>query len=124
VESWDEIAIALVRREDFPKNPSAKSRTYHPTLFELPSRHGYAFYMAIDELVRMHQAKPFNPFDIYLADGRTLPVEHPEFLARSPVGRTISVGLADGSHEIVDLLLVVSLKPRTNGTTRRRRRRG
>jgi hypothetical protein len=79
--------------------------------------------MTIEELQKMHQARPFLPFDIYLADGRTLPVELPEFLARSPVGRTISVGLADGSHEIVDLLLVVSLKPR-NGATRRRGRRG
>ena len=79
--------------------------------------------MTIDELVRMHQARPFQPFDIYLADGRTLPVEHPEFLARSPVGRTIAVGLADGTHEIVDLPLVVSLKPHANGASRRRRRR-
>jgi hypothetical protein len=77
--------------------------------------------MTIEELQRMHQARPFQPFDIHLADGRTLAVEHPEFLARSPVGRTIAVGLADGSHEIVDLLLVVSLKPR-NGAPRRRRR--
>jgi hypothetical protein len=79
--------------------------------------------MTIEELQKMHQARPFQPFDIYLADGRTLSVEHPEFLARSPVGRTISVGLADGSHVVVDLLLVVSLKPR-NGATKRRGRRG
>ncbi|HEY2250353.1 MAG TPA: hypothetical protein VGH74_04800 [Planctomycetaceae bacterium] len=41
-----------------------------------------------------------------------MPVEHPEFLAQSPTGRTIAVGHADGVLEIVDLLLVVSLKPR------------
>jgi hypothetical protein len=79
--------------------------------------------MTIEELSRMHQARPFQPFDIFLVDGRSLPVEHPEFLSRSPGGRTIAVGLADGSHEIVDLLLVVSLKPRANGASRRRRRR-
>jgi hypothetical protein len=60
----------------------------------------------------MHQVRPFLPFDIYLADGRALPVDHPEFLAQTPAGRTIAVGLSDGTHEIVDLRLVVSLKPR------------
>jgi len=83
----------------------------------------YACDMTIEELAKMHQRRPFDPFDLYLADGRTLPVEHPEFLARSPAGRTISVGLADGSHEIVDLLLVVSLKPRMNGASKRRGKR-
>ncbi len=78
--------------------------------------------MTIAALRRLHLARPFQPFDIYLADGRSLPVEHPEFLAQSPTGRTVSVGLPDGTHEIVDLLLVVTLKPRPNGTVRRRRR--
>ena len=68
--------------------------------------------MTIEQLRHLHQAQPFQPFDIHLADGRSLPVEHPEFLAQSPTGRTIAVGHEDGVLEIVDLLLVVSLKPR------------
>jgi hypothetical protein len=68
--------------------------------------------MTIEQLRHLHQAQPFQPFDIHLADGRSLPVEHSEFLAQSPTGRTIAVGHADGVLEIVDLLLVVSLKPR------------
>jgi hypothetical protein len=71
--------------------------------------------MTVEQLRKMHQAKPFQPFEINLADGRALPVEHPEFLAITPPGRTIGVGLADGTIEIVDLLLVTSLKPRSNG---------
>ena len=67
----------------------------------------------------MHQAKPFKAFDIHLADGLFLPVPHPEVLAITPPGRTIGVGLADGTIEIVDLLLVTSLKPRANGRSRR-----
>jgi hypothetical protein len=74
-----------------------------------------------EELRKFHRAQPFQPFDIHLADGRAITVDHPEFLAQSPTGRTISVGLPDGSHEIVDLLLVTSLKPRPNGTRRGRR---
>lgn len=77
--------------------------------------------MTIEQLQKLHQARPFQPFDIYLADGRSLPVEHPEFLSRPPTGRTIAVGLQDGTHEIVDLLLVTSLKARANGASPHRR---
>lgn len=78
--------------------------------------------MTIEQLRKMHQARPFQAFEIHLADGRSLPVEHPEFLAITPPGRTIGVGLKDGTIEIVDLLLVTSLKPRPNGASRRPRR--
>lgn len=77
--------------------------------------------MTNEELRRLHMAQPFRPFDIHLADGRTLTVDHPEFLAQTPTGRTIAVADAAGVLEIVDLLLVVSLKPRPNGARRRAR---
>jgi len=37
------------------------------------------------------------------------------FLAIAPPGRTVGVAMDDGTIEIVDLLLVTSLKPRRNG---------
>jgi hypothetical protein len=83
----------------------------------------YNLVMTLDDLRKMHQTRPFQAFDIYLADGRAVPVEHPEVLAIPPIGRTIGVALADGTIEIVDLLLVTSLKPQPNGTHRRRRHR-
>jgi hypothetical protein len=79
--------------------------------------------MTIEQVRRMHQARPFQAFDIHMADGRSLPIEHPEVLAIPPPGRTIIVGLADGTFEIVDLLLVTSLKSRSNGAPRGRRHR-
>jgi hypothetical protein len=79
--------------------------------------------MTIDQLRRLHSARPFQAFDIHLADGRSIPVDHPELLAVPPPGRTIGVGLADGTIEIVDLLLVTSLKPRGNGSAPKKRRR-
>jgi len=60
----------------------------------------------------LHSARPFQPFEIHLADGRALTVEHPELLSRSQSGRTIAVSRPDYTIEIVDLLLVMSLKPR------------
>lgn len=71
--------------------------------------------MTVEQLRKMHRAQPFQPFDIYLADGRVLPVDHPEIVAVPPPGRTIGVGCADGTIEVIDLLLVTSLKPRANG---------
>lgn len=79
--------------------------------------------MTIEQLRAMHTERPFRPFDIYLADGRSIPVEHPEFLSQSPTGRTVSVGMNDGAHQVVDLLRVTSLKPRANGAGRSKRSR-
>jgi hypothetical protein len=71
----------------------------------------------------MHQARPFQPFDIHLADGRSIPVHHPELLAVTSGGRTIGVAVEDDAIEVIDLLLVTSLKPRSNGTARSKRPR-
>ena len=79
--------------------------------------------MTIEQIQKMHRARPFQAFDIHLADGRVLPVDHPELLAVPPPGRTIGVGCMDGTIEIVDLLLVTSLKPHANGTARSKRHR-
>ena len=79
--------------------------------------------MTVEQLRKMLRAQPFTSFDIHIADGRSLPVDNPELVAIAPPGRAISVGLADGTFEIVDLLLVTSLKQRPNGSRRRGRGR-
>jgi hypothetical protein len=76
--------------------------------------------MTIEQLRRMLQAQAFEPFDIHMADGRSLPVGHPGLLALSAAGRTIYVGLPDGNFEVADLLSVTSLKSRSDGSPRRR----
>jgi hypothetical protein len=79
--------------------------------------------MTIEQLRQMHASRPFKPFEIHLADSRALTVEHPEMLSQSQSGRTIAVARSDDTLEIVDLLMVVSLKPLANGSPRRARRR-
>lgn len=66
--------------------------------------------MTVDQLKQMQRAQPFRPYRIHLADGGHLDVEHPDFLARSPTGRTVIVYELDDSFEIVDLLLVCTLE--------------
>jgi len=57
----------------------------------------------------MHQARPFKPFGVHMADGRHLDVAHPEFLAHTPSGRTVMIARPDESFEVVDLPMITSL---------------
>jgi hypothetical protein len=65
--------------------------------------------MTIEQLKALHQARPFRPFTIHLADGTSIPVKHPEFLWSTPGGRTIFVSQGDENVTIIDLLLVTKL---------------
>jgi hypothetical protein len=65
--------------------------------------------------------QPFEPFVMRLADGQSLPVRHPDFVAVHP--RRIIVVANDGGWSVVEPLMVVSLdygqpKPRRNGKHR------
>jgi hypothetical protein len=65
--------------------------------------------------------EPFEPFDIRLADGRSLPVVHPDFVALG--SRRIVVVGPDDSTSIIEPLLIVSLdykSGRNGGRTGRR----
>lgn len=66
--------------------------------------------MTAEQLGAMRDANPFRPFTIHLADGRTLPVPHRDFVSQSPSGRTIIVYQADDAFSIVDLYLVTELE--------------
>jgi hypothetical protein len=79
--------------------------------------------MTIETLSNLHQARPFRPFRIHLADGRSFDVEHPELLAQSPGGRVIALATSDHVIERIDLLLVVSLEELGTGRGTQRRRR-
>jgi hypothetical protein len=78
--------------------------------------------MATEALSKLHQARPFQPFVLRVGDGQALPVGHPEMLAYSPKSRTATVYRADGSFEIVDLLLVTGLEVLRDRGPRSRRR--
>ena len=76
--------------------------------------------MTIEQLRKLHEATPFVPFTIYLADGRAIPVVSREFLSFSPSGRTIIVHHgANDNYSVIDLLLVTELE--THGRPRSRK---
>lgn len=77
--------------------------------------------MTIDQIRKLHGALPFRPFRIHLADSRSFEIAHPELLAINEPGRTVVVA-ADGTFEIIDLLLVTSLEV-GNGSAKARRKR-
>lgn len=78
--------------------------------------------MTIEQLRRVHQARPFRRFTLRLADGSRLPVPHPEFLWLHPRGRTAIVATPNDGFQIVDVLLVAAIEV-GNGKPRSRRKK-
>lgn len=70
--------------------------------------------------------QPFEPFVLRLADGRSVPVNHPDFVAMTE--RIVIVAEEDSSVKTVEPLLIVSIDyppPKTeggNGVGRKKRR--
>lgn len=78
--------------------------------------------MTIEQIRTAHEARPFRPFTIVLADGSRVRVRSPEFLAHPGHGRTVIVFERGESYRVIDLLLVTSLEVgHANGSTRRRK---
>lgn len=71
--------------------------------------------MTINEVRALLKARPFQAFGLRLADGRTIPVGHPEVVAAAPSGRSLIVYQADDSFDVIDLRLVSALEVRPNG---------
>ncbi|HUG91666.1 MAG TPA: hypothetical protein VML55_12575 [Planctomycetaceae bacterium] len=74
--------------------------------------------MTIERIREMLGLRPFQPFVMHLADGRAIRVQHQEFAALSPTGRTMVVYQPDDSMNIIDLLLVTDLEVRRNGQSK------
>jgi hypothetical protein len=67
--------------------------------------------MTIEQFQEAWHQRPFRPFTSHMADGRTLEVPHPDFVARSQTGRTAIVFHPQGEKwSVVDLLLMSELE--------------
>lgn len=65
--------------------------------------------MTAEQLRTVRDATPFRPFTVHLADGRSLPVPHRDFLSMTPGGRTVIVYRGGEAMSIVDIMLVTEL---------------
>jgi hypothetical protein len=66
--------------------------------------------MTLNQIRILMDAQPFEPFVMFLADGRSVAVPHPEFLGFYERSRIVIVHEVGGSCEIVDPQLVTSLR--------------
>lgn len=66
--------------------------------------------MNVQKLRTAHRATPFRPFTIYMADGRSFHVPHPDFLSMSPTGRTVIIYQDNDDFSILDLLLMTEIE--------------
>ncbi len=78
--------------------------------------------MTIEKIRKVHQARPFQPFALHMADGRSVHVSRPETLFVPPTAeRTIIAATSEDDFEIIDLLLVTSIEIGKRQARRRRR---
>jgi hypothetical protein len=67
--------------------------------------------MRLDDLKEVKGRRPFEPFEIHLADGRAIPVGHPDALAwQGPdFAPVLHIVHADGHWEVVNFAAITSL---------------
>ncbi len=77
-----------------------------------------------EEIGGMMHAQPFQPFEIRTSDGDTILIVHPDFIARAPLGDTVTVYEKDATHSrIINLHHVVTIEVvRPKGTQRPNKR--
>ena len=78
--------------------------------------------MLVHEFDDLMEARPFQPFRIYTADGRSVTVKSPEFAWHPPAHRTIWVAEGEERVHMIDLHLVTRFEIDVNGSSGRRRR--
>ena len=66
--------------------------------------------MTGEQIREICTAVPFRPFEMFLADGRTLEVEQPDLIYSGADGRVVRLYTRPDCVEIIDLLLVVSVR--------------
>ena len=83
--------------------------------------------MTGEQVRDMLRNQPFRPFKLVLIDGREFTVDHPEWAALPPGGRTLlhfTPGETDSHVTFIDLLHVSTLEPLNGRPPRGRGRRG
>ena len=75
--------------------------------------------MTFDAIREAVHAEPFHPFGLRLADGKTVRVKHPDYIAFGPKGRTVVVYAADDSFRVLDVMWITALERNGQTTTKK-----
>lgn len=79
--------------------------------------------MTIQQLRKVYEARPFVPFTLHLAGGRSVHVRSPEFMHVAPKAERTFAVYDDESYDVIDLLLVDSIEVGNGRSHSRRGRR-
>jgi hypothetical protein len=80
--------------------------------------------MDLNSIRNALREQPFRPFELCLADGRRVPVKHPEFVAMNQ--RIVIVTDEESATKILESLLIVTLEvlPESGKSGNSKKRRG
>lgn len=79
--------------------------------------------MNVKEIRQLYSAAPFQPFEIVLTNGKSVRVDHPEFMSFSPDYRTVHVYEIRGEGQRIDVKMIIALNELRNGARPRKRKR-
>ncbi|MGO9599488.1 MAG: hypothetical protein ACLP7Q_15985 [Isosphaeraceae bacterium] len=65
--------------------------------------------MTINQYRQALAKRPFQPFRIILADGRSFTIQHPEFAAMDPRGREVTFYEEDGTQHFIESMLIAEV---------------
>ena len=66
--------------------------------------------MSTNQIGIFLESRPFHPFLIYLADGRTMRIIHPDFVAVGEFALGIWILYVGGEVELIDVALIISMR--------------
>jgi hypothetical protein len=66
--------------------------------------------MTAEQLRNAVESRPFRPFVLHMANGRTAEVPHADFISVHPNGRTTVVHTRDGASSILDTMLITEIQ--------------
>lgn len=79
--------------------------------------------MTLEQIAKAHDARPFRPFRIRMADGTSYEVNHPELLART--NRIVLVAIPENdSFAVLDVMLITAIEVGVHGDGKKRRKAG
>ncbi|MCA1660482.1 MAG: hypothetical protein LC642_08125 [Verrucomicrobiaceae bacterium] len=67
--------------------------------------------MVVDEFVELCEAAPFRSFEVFLSDGRSFAVNHPDFIAVDGGAETATIYDEKSNFaDVIDIFAIVSVR--------------